>query len=251
MDRALYVAMSGAQANLRAQAAVSHNLANASTTGFKALLHATEAFPLKGAEIASRVYTMGDIGGFDASGGSLQTTGNPLDFALKAADLWMGVADRGGQPAYTRATDLTLDATGRLTNGRGQPVLDVSGLPIALPPFQSLSIGGDGTVSIVPLGEAGGVTQNIARISVVQANPAQLARGGDGLFRPSSADPLDQPTPMSGNVLMSGVLENSNVNATEQLVQMISLSRQFEMNLKVIRSGDENARAANTLLRAR
>lgn len=251
MDKALYVAMSGAQASLRAQAVVSHNLANASTSGFKALLHATEAFPVKGAELGSRIYTMGDIGGFDARAGSLQSTGNPLDFALNGADLWMSVADRGGQPAYTRATDLRLDATGRLMNGRGQPVLDDGGMPIALPPFQSLSIGGDGTVSIVPLGEAGGVAQNVARIGVVRADPNQLSRGEDGLFRPASLDPESQPTMVAGNVLMSGVLENSNVNATEQMVAMISLSRQFEMNLKVIRSGDENARAANTLLRAR
>ena len=226
MDKALYVAMSGAQANLRAQAAVSHNLANVSTAGFKALLHATEAFPAKGGEVGSRTYTMGDVGGFDATGGSLQTTGNPLDFALNGADLWMSVADRGGQPAYTRATDLKLDATGRLMNGRGEPVLDDAGQPIALPPFQSLSVGGDGTVAIVALGE-------------------------DGLFRPTSTDPAVQPQAAAGEVLMSGVLENSNVNATEQLVAMISLSRQFEMNLKVIRSGDENAQAANTLLRAR
>lgn len=250
MDRALYVAMSGAQANLRAQAAVSHNLANASTTGFKALLHATEAFPVAGGTLPTRVYSMGDVGGFDARPGNLQTTGNPLDFALNGADLWMAVADREGQPAYTRATDLKLDATGRLTNGRGQPVLDDTGQPIALPPFQSLSIGGDGTVAIVPLGDAGGVVQNVARIGVVRADPASLLRGEDGLFRPAEGA-AEAPQPATGQVLMSGMLEGSNVNATEQLVAMISLARQFEMNLKVIRSGEENARAAATLLRAR
>ena len=248
MDKALYVAMSGAQANLRAQAAVSHNLANVATTGFKALLHATEAFPVSGGEVGSRTYTMGDIGGFDATGGSLQTTGNPLDFALNGSDLWMSVADRGGKTAYTRATDLKLDATGRLTNGRGDPVLDDGGQPIALPPFQSLSVGGDGTVSIVALGDATGTAQNVARIGVVKADPTQLSRGEDGLFR---LPPQATATPATGDVMMSGVLENSNVNATEQLVQMISLARSFEMNLKVIRSGDENAQAANSLLRAR
>jgi len=248
MDKALYVAMTGAQASLRAQAAVSHNLANVGTTGFKALLHATQAFASPGEGVASRTYTMGDIGGFDATGGSLQTTGNPLDFALNGADLWMAVGDKGGKTAYTRATDLKLDATGRLTNGRGQPVLDDSGAPIALPPFQSLSIGSDGTVSIVPQGEAGGQSQNVARIGVVQADPTKLSRGEDGLFRLPDQETATQAT---GDVLMSGVLENSNVNATEQLVQMISLSRQFEMNLKVIRSGDENAQASNALLRAR
>jgi flagellar basal-body rod protein FlgF len=251
MDKALYVAMSGAQANLRAQAAVSHNLANVSTNGFKALLHATEAFPVAGGEVRSRIYSMGDVGGFDARQGSLQTTGNPLDFALNGADLWMAVADREGQTAYTRATDLKLDATGRLTNGRGQPVLDDAGEPIALPPFQSLSVGGDGTVAIVPLGDAGGVVQNVARIGVVRADPSTLSRGEDGLFRPPAGDPEVQPQPAAGQVLMSGMLEGSNVNATEQLVAMISLARQFEMNLKVIRSGEENARASATLLRAR
>ncbi len=248
MDKALYVAMTGAQASLRAQAAVSHNLANVGTTGFKALLHATEAFASPGEGVKSRTYTMGDIGGFDATGGSLQTTGNPLDFALNGADLWMAVGDKGGKTAYTRATDLKLDATGRLTNGRGQPVLDDSGAPIAIPPFQSLSIGGDGTVSIVPQGEAGGQAQNVARIGVVQTDPTKLSRGEDGLFRLPEEETATQAT---GNVLMSGVLESSNVNPTEQLVQMISLSRQFEMNLKVIRSGDENAQASNALLRAR
>ena len=248
MDKALYVAMTGAQASMRAQAAVSHNLANVGTTGFKALLHATEAFKAPGDGLPSRSYAMGDIGGFNSQGGSLQTTGNPLDFALNGANLWMAVGDSGGNAAYTRATDLKLDATGRLTNGRGQPVLDDGGLPIALPPFQSLSIGADGTVAIVPQGEAGGQAQNVARIGIVQADPKAIARGEDGLFR---LPPQQQATPATGDVLMSGVLENSNVNATEQLVAMISLSRQFEMNLKVIRSGDENARASATLLRAR
>jgi len=248
MDKALYVAMTGAQANLRAQAAVAHNLANVSTTGFRALLHATEAFPVQGEGLPSRTYTMGDIGGFDARAGSLQTTGNPLDFALNGADLWMAVADRGGQAAYTRSTDLKLDATGRLTNGRGQPVLDGEGNPIALPPFQSLSIGADGTVAVVPQGNPGAEPQNVARIGIVQADPRQLSRGEDGLFR---LPPGSEPVPAAGNLLMSGVLESSNVNATEQLVAMIALSRQFETNMRVIRSGDENARMANTLLRAR
>lgn len=248
MDRALYVAMSGAQASLRAQAAVAHNLANVSTTGFKALLHATEPFKATGEGHASRSFAMGDIGGFDARTGSLQTTGNPLDFALNGADLWMAVADRSGNPAYTRATDLKLDATGRLTNGRGQPVLDDEGNPIALPPFQSLSIGADGTVAVVPQGEAGAEPQNVARIGIVVADPRQLERGEDGLFR---LPPGTEPVPAAGNLLMGGVLEGSNVNATEQLVAMIALSRQFEANLRVIRSGDENARMANTLLRAR
>jgi flagellar basal-body rod protein FlgF len=129
--------------------------------------------------------------------------------------------------------------------------MDDSGQPIALPPFQSLSVGGDGTVAIVALGDATGTAQNVARIGVVRADPTKLQRGEDGLFRPTSTDPAAQPQAAAGEVLMSGVLENSNVNATEQLVAMISLSRQFEMNLKVIRSGDENAQAANTLLRAR
>ena len=248
MDKALYVAMTGAQATLRAQAAVAHNLANVGTSGFKSLLHLTDAAPIEGEGLPSRVNTLVEIGGFDASGGPLITTGNPLDFALQGNNRWLAVQASDGGEAYTRAADLKVDANGVLMNQRGQPVLNADGSPFTVPPYQSLNIGADGTVSIVAQGEQGGTSTEVGRIRIIEAEPRQLKRGEDGLFR---LPPTVDPTLAEGSILMSGVIESSNVNATEQLVHMISLSRQFEMNLKLINSGDQNAQAANSLLRPR
>jgi flagellar basal-body rod protein FlgF len=248
MDKALYVAMTGAQAALRAQTAVAHNLANVSTSGFKSLLHMTEAKPIEGDGLPSRVNTMVDVGGFNAAGGALITTGNPLDFALQGENRWLAVQAGDGQEAYTRAADLKVDANGLLTNQRGQPVLGEDGAPLSVPPYQSLSIGADGTVSIIAQGEQGGTSTNVGRVRIIEADPAQLERGPDGLFRlPEGIE----PEIARGNVLLSGVIESSNVNPTEQLVHMITLARQFEMNIKLISSGDQNAQVANTLLRPR
>jgi flagellar basal-body rod protein FlgF len=248
MDKALYVAMTGAQASLRAQAAVSHNLANVSTPGFKELLHLTEALPVQGQGHHSRINALVEIGGFKGSAGTIISTGNPLDFALQGENRWMAVQAPDGSEAYTRAADLRADPNGLLVNGRGQAVLGDDGSPLAVPPYQSLDIGADGTVSIVPQGEQATATTIIGRIKVVQAEAGQLTRGEDGLFRLNAGAAAE---PVAGDVLMSGVLEGSNVNATEQLVRMIGFARQFEMNIKLINSGDQNAQAANSLLRAR
>ena len=248
MDKALYVAMTGAQANLRAQAAVAHNLANVETTGFKAALATTEAFQVQGPGQPTRAPSMALVGGFDATGGGLVNTGNPLDLALQDG-FWLGVQDSAGQEAYTRAADLHVDANGLLANSRGQLVLGEDGAPVAIPPYQALSIGADGTVSVQPLGEPPSTTNQIGRLRLVEVDHRTLGRGEDGLMRLSAGTP--PPEQATGEVLFSGTIERSNVDAAGALVQMISLARQFELNINLIKSGDENARAANSLLRAR
>jgi flagellar basal-body rod protein FlgF len=244
MDRALYVAMTGASATLRAQGVVSHNLANASTTGFKAELLKQEAAEVEGPGFATRWNTLVSDGGFDASGGALVTTGNDLDIAL-GGDAWLAVQGPGGNEAYTRNGELRLTPEGQLQTASGHPVLGDNG-PIAVPPHQKLTIAADGTVSIVPLGQGPETSAVVARIRTVAAAPGQLERGLDGLMR---ATPENPPAPAAGNVMSTGVIEGSNVNPADALVQMIALSRQFEMQVKAIRTADENARAATTLLR--
>ncbi|MBW3550384.1 MAG: hypothetical protein KY442_06025, partial [Proteobacteria bacterium] len=95
-----------------------------------------------------------------------------------------------------------------------------------------------------------GVTPRIwRRLQVAAANTAELVRGEDGLMY-AAADAAPPP-PAAGKVLTSGALEGSNVDATSMLVSMIQLSRQFEMQVRILQKGDENARAANTLLSSR
>ncbi len=246
MDKALYVAMTGARASLQAQASVSHNLANVDTAGFKAVLTNTEAFPIRGPGHASRIDALHVDQGFDARAGALRLTGNTLDVALRA-DRWLAVQADDGSEAYTRAGNLALTPNGQLVTSSGNALLDEQGNPIALPPHQSLEIGQDGTLSIVPLGEGPQTLAIVGRLRAVEARQDQLTRGADGLMRNTTPEqPLVQAP---GDVLASGALEESNVDAAGALVQMIQLQRQFEMQVKVIKHGDENAQSANTLLR--
>ena len=248
MDKSLYIAMTGASATLRTQASVSHNLANADTVGFQATLSGTVAAPVAGDGLASRVAVVQrDLGVSDAAG-SITSTGNPLDVALHA-DRWLAVQDSKGGVAYTRAGDLRVTQNGLLTTASGRPVLDQAGAPMSIPPADALEIGGDGTVSVVPQGQPASTMATIGRLQVVAANTRDLVRGEDGLMHatPGAAP----PAPAAGNVLTSGAREGSNVDSTAMLVSMIQLSRQFEMQVRVLQSGDESARASNSLLSSR
>ena len=248
MDKSLYIAMTGASATLRGQATVAHNLANVDTTGFQAALSGTVAAPVGGPGLASRVAVSQRTLGVSDAAGARTTTGNPLDVAL-AQGHWLAVQDRNGGVAYTRAGDLQLNANGLLTTASGLQVLDEGGAPMALPPSDAIEIGGDGTVSVVPQGQPMATMAAVGRLQVVAIDTRALARGDDGLMRlPPGTEP---PPPAAGSVLVAGVREGSNVDAAGMLVSMIELARQFEMQVRVLQSGDETARSANTLLSSR
>lgn len=243
MDKALYVAMTGASASLRAQGAVSQNLANIETSGFKAQLTSTESFIVPGAGLASRIDAVPSSLSFDNSAGNLRQTGRPLDVAF-AENRWLAVQARDGGEAYTRNGELRANALGQLTTHSGHLVLGEGG-PITIPPYQQIAIGADGTISIVPQGQGPETVAIVGRLRVVPGDQLSLQRGLDGLMRATGAPPEQA----AGQVLTSGAFEGSNVNAAGMLVQMIELQRQFEMQIKIIQSGDENARTSNELLR--
>lgn len=245
IDKSLYIAMTGASASLRAQASVAQNLANADTVGFQQQLVATRAVTVDGEGLSSRVAAAPVMAGVSAAPGQLVNTGNDLDVALHQ-DRWLAVQAPDGGTAYTRAGDLKLTANGLLTTQGGLPVLDSGGAPLSIPPYQTLSIAGDGTISIVPQGQPASTITESGRLKVVAAKTSDLVRGEDGLFRtPPGAD---APPPAAGASLVSGAVEGSNVNATDMLVSMIQYARQFEMQVRVLQSGDENARSGNSLL---
>lgn len=248
MDKALYVAMTGARASLQAQSTVSHNLANVDTAGFKEALANTEAFPIQGAGYRSRIDALHVDLGFNRDVGSQQVTGNALDVSL-GQNRWLAVQAADGSEAYTRGGALALTPNGQLVTAGGRALLDQNGNPLAVPPHQSMEIGSDGTVSIVPLGEGPQTMTVVGQIKVVEATPERLRRRPDGLMGNISADPAQAFVQATGNGVTSGTLEGSNVDAAGALVQMIQLQRQFEMQVKVIKHGDENAQSANTLLR--
>jgi flagellar basal-body rod protein FlgF len=244
MDRMLYVAMTGAKETLRAQTVNNHNIANVSTTGFRADLAAFQSRAVDGSGYASRVYATNGTTGFNDQSGALLTTGRDLDVAVTGKG-WIAVQGADGKEAYTRAGNLQVDATGQLMTATGQPVLG-DGAPINIPPYTSIFFARDGSVSIVAQGQTPDTTATVGRIKLVNPPEEQIERGEDGLFR--MKDGSDAP-PEANVQVVSGVLESSNVNAAEAMVNMIELSRQFEMQVKAIRTAEENAASATQLMR--
>jgi len=244
MDRMLYVAMSGAKETALAQARNTHNLANASTTGFKASLDAFSSRHVTGPVHETRTFAVTEDMRVDLSPGPLQATGRDLDVALQGEG-WIAVQAPDGGEAYTRAGDLRVDSVGLLTTGTGLPVLGDGG-PIAVPPFETLEIGSDGTISIRPLGQEANTLAQVDRIKLVNPDAAELVRGEDGLIR--HAQRLEQP-PDAGVSLVNGMLEASNVNTVEAMVRMIDLARHFEMQVKMMKTAEDNDAASASLLR--
>jgi flagellar basal-body rod protein FlgF len=243
MDKFLYVAMTGAKETMRAQAVNNHNLANASTTGFRQDLAAFQSRAVTGSGFPSRVYATNSTTGVDNSFGALQSTGRDLDIAIQGKG-FIAVQAPDGSEAYTRAGDLRIDANGLLATGAGHTILSPNG-PITVPPYSSLMIGGDGTVSIVPLGQSANTLSAIGRIKLVNPDANSLERGADGLFRANGA-----PPEADANVrIASGVLESSNVNIADAMVQMIQLSRHFDLQVKAMRTAEDNAAMSAQLLR--
>lgn len=244
MDRMLYIAMTGAKQTLVAQAANTNNLANASTTGFRADFEAFRAMPVFGYGQPSRVYAMAERPGVDLSSGTVYATGRDLDVAVQGEG-WIAVQAPDGREAYTRAGDLRVNETGLLTNGAGHPVLGNAG-PITVPQAETLDIGADGTVSIRPLGQAPNTLTVVDRIKLVNPPKGDLMKGADGLVR--RKDGL-VPPPDEAVRVVAGSLETSNVNTVEAMVNLITLSRQFEMQVKAMRTTEEIDQSAQQLLR--
>ena len=245
MDRMLYVAMSGAKQIMLAQAVNNNNLANVSTTGFRADLDAFRSMPVFGPGYPSRVYTMTERPGTDMSSGALTTTGRELDVAVNGQG-WIAVQAPDGSEAYTRAGDLRVSVNGQLETGAGHPVMGNGG-PISVPPFEKFEIGSDGTISILPIGQAPSALAVVDRIKLVNPLQRDMEKGVDGLMRVKNSRgdvPADATVSLAG-----GVLESSNVNAVEAMVKMIELSRHYETQIKMMRVAQDNDVAATQMMR--
>ena len=243
MDRALYVGMTGASQIMQAQAVVAQNLANVSTNGFRADMYSFAPTPIAGPGYPTRVNAVAQSNGFSTSTGAISQTGATLDVAVMG-DGWLAVQAKDGTEAYTRAGDLHMTPDGALVTATGLPVLSDGG-PISIPPADTVSIGRDGTVTVVPQGVGAKGAGPVGRLKLVNPPLAQLVKGADGLVRLKDGT----TAPSDANVqVQSGSLETSNVNAPRAMVEMIELSRLFDMQTKLMSSTDQNAQASQKLL---
>ena len=238
MDRLIYLSMAGAKATMQRQDSLANNLANASTTGFRAEMQAFRAVPVRGEGATTRAYVLESTIGHDSRPGAMQATGRNLDVALQG-NAWLAVQGLDGTEAYTRAGALEVNAEGVLVTPAGLPVQGDGG-PITVGLNAQVEIGADGTITATT---GNGRPQNVGRLKLVTPE-APLQRGTDGLFRAADGDlPADATARVS-----SGMLEGSNVSPVETMVAMIAAARQFEQQMKMLQGAEQREQAAARLL---
>ncbi len=243
MDKMLYVSMTGAQNNTLALRAHANNLANVSTSGFRRDFEQARSMPLFGETYPARVFAMSERPATDFRAGSLQETGRDMDVAIGGKG-WIAVQAPDGSEAYVRTASLNIDALGVLRTGNGLPVMGNAG-PIAVPPEQKVEIGQDGTISIRALGENPNVLAEVDRIKLVNPDPKSMEKGTDGLIRVKGQPEVEADATVQ---VTSGFLEASNVNAVEEMTAILSLSRQFELAVKMMRTAEDNSSAMARVL---
>lgn len=244
MDKMLYLAMTGAKQTMVAQAVNSNNLANASTPAFKADLEQFRSMPVVGEGIPSRVYSMTERPGVDVTPGAINTTGRELDVAIKG-DGWIAVQAPDGSEAYTRAGALHISSLGMLETASGHAVIGDGG-PIVIPQAEKIEIAIDGSISIRPIGANANEMAEIGRIKLVNPAANNLTKGEDGLIRTRDGSNPEADIDVQ---LVSGALEGSNVSAIKSMVKMIELSRQYEMQIKMMKTAEENDTAVTQIMK--
>jgi flagellar basal-body rod protein FlgF len=243
MDNLVYVALTGIRQAEKLQTVVSHNLANVSTVGFRAELPIFDSSEILGDGLESRVNSVEVAADWNDAGGAIMQTGQPLDVAIRGSG-WFAVQDAAGNEAYTRAGSFRLSPTGLLETHTGQLVLGEGG-PISVPEFQEIYIGGNGTLSVVPIGQDANTLVEVDRLKLVNPTKSEITRGGDGLFRAVDGGVLNADARVQ---IVSGAIESSNVNVSEALVQMIELARHFETQVKALRLAEENDASAASVM---
>lgn len=244
MQTLLSLTSLAARQTQQAQALLANNLANADTTGFKADLYQAQSSYLEGGVYPSGVAMASGNARVDFERGNIVYTGRDLDVAI-TNDGWFQVVSPEGEPVLSRRGDLRVDPNGLLLDGEGNQVMGETG-PIALPPFSSMSIGADGTISIVPLGEAPNAVTALDRLMLVNPPVDTLYKGADGAIRSNDPEGL---LPAAEVNIAVGAIESSNVNPAAIMVEMIQLSREFEGHVKAMKTVDELNTSSSRLMK--
>jgi flagellar basal-body rod protein FlgF len=238
MDPVLYSAVDGGTNDLVRQDVIANNLANLNTPGFKADLYQAQIMYLtdQSGQAMDQTYIVEMPSTVDTTPGPLITTGRPLDVAVNGTG-YLAVQGPNGNEFYTRGGSFHIDADGQLLNPAGFPVIGEGG-PITIPPAATIEIGSDGTISVVPLD---GTRKDIAvldRIKTVSLDGGQLTRTTEGLLQLKQGGIAEADNTIQ---VVGGALEGSNVNAVDQMVEMISASRDFDAQMKIIATVESDA----------
>lgn len=245
MDKALYTAMTGAKHNMLNQALRANNLANASTDGFRADFAQARSMPIYyGDGSPTRAFALTENPATDFRHGALNATGRELDVALNG-DGFFAVQNAQGEEVYTRLGDFQVDANGFLLTSAGNSVIGNGG-PIQIPDYEKIDIGLDGTITVIVQGQGPQEPAEVDRIKLVNPNIEDIQKRKDGYFQRKDGEPEDAIAELS---VVSGFLEASNVNPIGEFTEMLSLSRQYDMQVKMMNTVKKNSEASAQLLK--
>ncbi|QDX27183.1 flagellar basal-body rod protein FlgF [Sphingomonas suaedae] len=245
MDRLVYTALSGLKGQMDAQATIANNIANASTIGFRADRVNFERLMVQGDGHDSRQPSAETVVDMDRRAGAITQTGRGLDIAITGEN-WLAVQAADGSEAYTRRGDLRIAPSGVLETGDGFPVMG-SGGPITVPPHDKIVIADDGTISIVPPGaDPSQPPQILDQLKLVSDQGSTTVKGLDNLLHVRGGGAL--PQDMEAKV-QTGALEQSNVNLTQALVDMIENQRSYEVQANLLREAKSMDESAASLMR--
>ena len=238
MFTASLVLLSDQMAMQRSVDVVANNIANGSTTGFKreGIQFNTYLSQPSTKQSTSFVYDRATYR--DTDPGTISSTGNPLDLAIQGAGYFQVQTPQGTQ--YTRNGAFRTDNQGQLVTSSGLPVLSDAGQPVTLPEdVRDITISGDGFIT-AQVG-TGSSRAQLGKIGVVSfANDQQVIPAGNGLLSTTQA-----PTPVTGNAIVQGAIEESNVKPVSEITDLIRLQRAYEQASNLI--GSENTRLTEAI----
>lgn len=244
MDRLIYTAVSGMNASMNRERVIASNVANAQTVGFKAEILQATPTTLEGPQLEVRALSSSEVSAASMKAGGLNRTNLPLDIAMQG-DAMLAVQAMDGQESYTRRGDLSITVTGVLQNGDGLPVIGQSG-PITVPAGSKVTIGPDGGVLVSDPDTPDAAPQVLDKVKLVSTAGTKIAKDIAGQFRVPNGGIL----PVDENAqVIPGALEQSNVNPSEVLTEMIAAQRLFDMRTKLVKTAGDLDEAGSRLMR--
>ena len=248
MDRMIYTMMNTIDSSRNLHTISANNLANMNVPGFRRDMPTYEgsAQLTNRQSFDSRLFQLeSERASFSNDTGFMDQTGDPFDVAIME-DGFFYAREGNGEVGLTRRGDLATDGQGRLVNGANELMLNAAFEPIVVPPYRSIQITEVGQVVIEPIGGAEGEKIEIGLLATVIPEGEALTKGEDALIRRVDGT-VPEPNQMA--IVRQGVLEGSNVNATEELLATIDIQRGFEMNMKMITTAKELDEAGASLMR--
>jgi flagellar basal-body rod protein FlgF len=243
MDRLIYTAVSGMNSSMVRERMIASNMANAQTIGFRAEVMTFTPVTVDGEQLDVRAMNQAEVKGASMEEGTMTQTGRPLDLACTGETLLTVQAADGGE-AYTRRGDLTVTAGGVLQNGDGLPVIGENG-PITVPLGSTISIAPDGAVMAANPAAPDQPAVQIEKLKLASWKGSKIEKDMNGLFRVPGANGTFGVLPADETAhVVTGTLEQSNVDASQVLVEMVEAQRLFDIRAKVISTAkdlDENS----------